>query len=90
MVDDEALYESYNPGPYPGPLSTTCLQQQTPNLQQPFILQSQGSQMHGNSLGSSVSLPLELYDLMPDADPFGLSASMQLPMPFSHDTSSMR
>ncbi|PMD60237.1 uncharacterized protein K444DRAFT_629635 [Hyaloscypha bicolor E] len=66
MVDNEELSESYSLGPYPGPLSITCLQQETPNLQQPFILQSQGSQMDGNSLGSSVSLSLELYDPMPD------------------------
>jgi len=83
MVDDQDTSDhSTAPGPFP----PAFLQQAT-----------HGLPLTQHALPQSTSAPFEAvnqlyenFDPMLDADPFGLTASMHFPTPFSFETSSMR
>ncbi|KAH0543664.1 hypothetical protein GP486_008560, partial [Trichoglossum hirsutum] len=89
MVDDpDTSDHSTAPGPFP----QAFLQQTAHGLPVSQHAHHQSSAQHGDTTGpfDAVNQLFDPYDPMLDADPFGLSASMHFPTPFSFETSSMR
>jgi len=91
MVDDQDTSDhSTGPSPFAHPF----LQQAAHAIPQPLGQHAQQpSTQPGGTTGpvfDAVNSLYEPYDLMMDADPFGLTASMHFPTPFSFETSSMR
>ncbi|KAH0537796.1 hypothetical protein FGG08_005478 [Glutinoglossum americanum] len=88
MVDDQ---DTSDHSTAPGPFSQAFLQQATHGL--PVSQHVPPQSLHqGDTTGpfDAVNQLFDPYDPMLDADPFGLSASMHFPTPFSFETSSMR
>jgi hypothetical protein len=88
MVDDQDTSDhSTAPVPFP----QAYLQQTAHGLPVSQHAQ-QPSTQQGETTGpfDAVNQLFDPYDPMLDADPFGLSASMHFPTPFSFETSSMR
>jgi len=88
MADDhDASDHSTGPGPY----AQAFLQQAVHGLPQPLNQQTQASsQSVTTGPAFAVNHIFDPYDPILDADPFGLTASMHFPTPFSFETSSMR
>ena len=97
MVDDQDPSDhSAGPGPYPKnfheqpfpPGSHLSIDNQTPSMMQPPTMLQPGDPR--TQLFGSTYPMFDPSDPMLDADPFGLSASMQFPTQFSFQESAMR
>jgi hypothetical protein len=83
MVDDpDTSDHSTTPSPFP----QAFLQQAIHGLPMTQHAQPQST----SAQFEAVNQLYETFDPMLDADPFGLTASMHFPTPFSFETSSMR
>ena len=98
MIDDtDPSDHSAGPGPYPQPFQEHPYhpnQQQPPlGSQNPSLMQPPTTLQPGDPRAAqygSMNQIFDPFDSMLDADPFGLTASMQFPTQFSFQESSMR
>ena len=96
MDDQDPSDHSAGPGPYPQPFHEQAFppgQQHLMGSQAQSMLQTPTMLQPGDPrapLFGTINQPFDQYDPMLDADPFGLTASMQFPTQFSFQESSMR
>ena len=95
MVDDPEPEDPIDPGSYvpdfSQPAITAESQQQPGDLAGDTTMNHVTGEVNGTVFGATATNPLfEHFEPMLDADPFGLTASMHFPTPFSYEQSNTR